>query len=443
MNKVTTAIIGSTMMLLAACQEDPNDAANALMVQMIAAQKEAAALSATASKEAATQKIALLEGILASSKKVLEEYPQSDLAVDLSADGNANGIDIAGVADDLGRAKSDLECFADALKCVVALYEENLEPMLSSVRRDRDASFYADYGLSVLASHYSADGRTDDAKAVIERIDEPQFRFSAFIDAGLIANAERERQQENMDQAADVAIGFLMGGVTETADYYAKLVEQASTPASEYGKKFGPLEAAAHLRVLYVREDTDKAEAFLDELVPAMAAEKANPTHYLYVLDQVPIETAKPRFGIALDATKELQFDGFREGFALICIAHVAERPGVVEGLENRLLSEQAVADSASLPRAPDHIVNGVVYGLQEIFACPSKVPGAEELALAVAEAIKATRPAQSVELLLKSGQKEQALALALDGMRKTVAMNNFGKEYNQFFASVISSSAN
>ena len=425
------------LMALSGCQGDPNEAANALMVEMLAAQKEVAVLTDASNKDEVAKRIKLLEGILASSKTIVDDYPEANLALEISSKGAAQGIEFAAVEKQLELARRDLTCFDDAVQCMVAIYSENIDTMLANARQSRNDAYFVDFGLSILARHYHENKKLDEAKATIDRIENLGFRFDTYIDMGQNVLAQMNMQEGNAYQLAKLALGFQKSDKAADAPFYAKQVAAVLEPASGFGEAFNSTQAALYVEYLYGTGDNAVADAYVAALFPAMVEKKASAFDYLTVLKKLPEAAAATYTDIAFDAMKDGNFAGPYDALNFLCLAEVAGRSGEAEEIEGIVFTDKAVEDTAELGRAPEQIVTDVAYGLIAYLGCPSKTDKANAMAEAAAEGLKERYPVVATQLLVALGRQDEAYAFALNKMRGEVEANNFGETYNRLFATI------
>lgn len=146
-------IVFSISVLLSACQEDPEAAANKLFVEASSALNQSKELEVTG-KEALQEKSRLLALAVANLDRIVEDYPSSSLAVDLAASGAAKGISVSDVKAEAESTDQALFCLDNAEDGACALQKLMIDEATFSEDSPRRSSFAA-----VLA----ANGRFDEA----------------------------------------------------------------------------------------------------------------------------------------------------------------------------------------------------------------------------------------------------------------------------------------
>lgn len=100
----------SVLILLSACTEDPEAAANELFVEASTALNKSKDLEPE-TKEALEERSALLTLAMGNLDLIVSDYPSSSLAVDLAASGEAKGIKVSEI-------KAEVEATSQALFCI-------------------------------------------------------------------------------------------------------------------------------------------------------------------------------------------------------------------------------------------------------------------------------------------------------------------------------------
>lgn len=223
------AILVSSTMLLSACQEDPEAAANALFVT--ASQTVDAASKVTGRTEAdLTQRVKLTEEALASFAKIVAEYPQSSVAVKIASERKVGNVDLAMLEADLASAKIELGCFSDKAKCIGLEIKKKFDGI-----KFKEARHNVMFG-SVLASIYAEAGMTAELNAVLAVIDEDEDRVRALVWANQFEEALKAMGNPaaaSLDTLTLLAYNLMENGQGDKAKELATAAVQNLPPAAD------------------------------------------------------------------------------------------------------------------------------------------------------------------------------------------------------------------
>lgn len=179
------AILLTSTLLLSACQEDPEQAANALFIS--ATQTVEAAGKVTGRSESdLTQRVTLTEEALAAFDKIVADYPQSSVAVKIVSERKVGNVDLTLLEADLAGMKAELGCFTDQAKCIALEIKKKFDGVEFD---DPDESSYI---ASQLATIYGMADMPSEFETELANVLDPKQRASALIAAGRLDDALNE-----------------------------------------------------------------------------------------------------------------------------------------------------------------------------------------------------------------------------------------------------------
>jgi tetratricopeptide (TPR) repeat protein len=174
-------LLGSTV-LLSACQEDPEQAANAAFVQAMKTVEEAGAIKGTAESDL-TQRVKLTEGALAAFDKIVTDYPQSSVAVKIISERKVGTVDLAAMEEVLDQTKRDLACLENRKDCI------GIEIGRKFAGIELDDSSSPAWFQSSLSDFYATAGMVKEFEATLVTLSDPTDRIRPLTSAGRIDEA--------------------------------------------------------------------------------------------------------------------------------------------------------------------------------------------------------------------------------------------------------------
>ncbi|OYU17523.1 MAG: hypothetical protein CFE34_15285 [Rhodobacteraceae bacterium PARR1] len=163
--KVFVPALLSAAILLSACQEDPNAAANKLFVGASTALTEAGTIDDSVA--GLEKRKAALTVAVDNLGKILKDVPESDLAVELASAGSAKGLNLTDLKAELAAIDGKIVCVSTPNK-------------LSCLRNEMaslDPAKLNDIGAAALSCAYSADGNFEKAFGIAKT--HPEFERNA------------------------------------------------------------------------------------------------------------------------------------------------------------------------------------------------------------------------------------------------------------------------
>lgn len=199
MGRIRSSLLFVALFLLvAACQEDPESAANRLFVEAASLIKEAQSLSEE-SLDSLKEKRSLIEKAKGNLQNILTQYPSSTLAVEIAASGSAKGISINDLDSDLSSLGTDITCMESPESCFIG-----------SVINEENALQFDPVRRSAVVALLSANGRWEDAITMLDGLSGRQrdkaaefiFAFGVFYDepevASLVSRAIPKEDKETI-----------------------------------------------------------------------------------------------------------------------------------------------------------------------------------------------------------------------------------------------------
>ena len=116
--RIVTVVLIAGILAVAGCKEDPEQAANKLLVETTVAWQQYLAVGQEVDATQYASRLELLEGIAANLEKIVTNYPESSLAVQLVSTGVAGKLSTAEVAALAGELSEKLPCLTAAENCL-------------------------------------------------------------------------------------------------------------------------------------------------------------------------------------------------------------------------------------------------------------------------------------------------------------------------------------